>query len=202
MLPDGAYKSLSDRDKLNTCWSMCNQFNKKFLDEASEWMTNEEHQNAPSHAEFMDKAIKKAIAGVLNNEGGPFGCVIIKEGKIIGSGNNRVTSTNDPTAHAEIIAIREACKNLNSFQLEDCILYSSCEPCPMCLGAIYWARPKKVYYACSKADAAKIGFDDAFIYKELNLDNHKRSIPFEQIDRKKALNAFKAWEDKEDKIEY
>lgn len=181
---------------------MCNQFNKKFLDEASEWMTNEEHQDAPPHTEFMDKAIKKAIAGVLNNEGGPFGCVIIKEGKIIGSGNNRVTSTNDPTAHAEIIAIREACKNLNSFQLEDCILYSSCEPCPMCLGAIYWARPKKVYYACSKADAAKIGFDDAFIYKELNLDNHKRSIPFEQIDRKKALNAFKAWEDKEDKIEY
>jgi len=127
---------------------------------------------------------------------------LIKKGKIIGSGNNRATSTNDPTAHAEIIAIREACKNLNSFQLEDCILYSSCEPCPMCLGAIYWARPKKVYYACSKADAAKIGFDDAFIYKELNLDNNKRSIPFEQIDRKKALNAFKAWEDKEDKIEY
>ena len=181
---------------------MCNQFNKKFLDEASEWMTNEENQDAPPHAEFMDKAIKKAIEGVLNNEGGPFGCVIIKEGKIIGSGNNRVTSTNDPTAHAEIIAIREACKNLNSFQLEDCILYSSCEPCPMCLGAIYWARPKKVYYACSKADAAKIGFDDAFIYKELNLENNKRSIPFEQIDRKKALNAFKAWEDKEDKIEY
>ena len=181
---------------------MCNQFNKKFLDEASKWMADEEHQETPEHTGFMDKAIKKAISGVLNNDGGPFGCVIIKDGKIIGSGNNKVTSTNDPTAHAEIIAIREACKNLNSFQLEDCIVYTSCEPCPMCLGAIYWARPKKVYYGCNKADAAKIGFDDAFIYKELNLQNNKRSIPFEQIDRKKALDAFRAWEDKEDKIEY
>jgi tRNA(Arg) A34 adenosine deaminase TadA len=128
--------------------------------------------------------------------------VVIKEGRIIGSGNNKVTSTNDPTAHAEIIAIREACKNLNSFQLEGCIIYTSCEPCPMCLGAIYWARPKKVYYGCSKSDAAKIGFDDDFIYREIDLNIMERTIPFEQINRVEALKAFETWENKEDKISY
>jgi tRNA(Arg) A34 adenosine deaminase TadA len=181
---------------------MCNSFNKKFLDEAAKMINHNDDVDAVDHAQFMDKAIKMAIQGVLKNDGGPFGCIIVKDGQIIGSGNNRVTSSNDPTAHAEVIAIREACQKLNSFQLDDCIIYTSCEPCPMCLGAIYWARPKKVYYGSNKSDAAKIGFDDHFIYKELDLDIEKRTIPFEQLDRNKALKAFKIWEEKEDKTEY
>ncbi len=181
---------------------MCNSFNKKVLDEAAKALEGENDSSLTDHALYMDQAIDAAIKGVLNNEGGPFGCIIIKDGKIIGKGNNKVTSTNDPTAHAEVIAIREACKALNSFQLDDCVLYTSCEPCPMCLGAIYWARPKKVYYGCKKSDAAKIGFDDDFIYKELDLEPGKRTIPFEQINRKEAIKAFEAWEKKEDKIEY
>lgn len=181
---------------------MCNSFNQKFLDEAAKSMAKDANLPEVNHSEFMKQAILKAISGVSKDEGGPFGCIIIKNGIIIGTGNNRVTSTNDPTAHAEVMAIRQACKKLNSFQLDDCIMYTSCEPCPMCLGAIYWARPKKVFYGCNKSDAAKIGFDDDFIYKELELERHKRSIPFEQIDREKALKAFKIWEEKEDKIEY
>lgn len=181
---------------------MCNSFNKKFLDEAAKSLEQQGEHTAADPSQYMDKAVERAIQGVLNNEGGPFGCIIVKDGKIIGSGNNKVTSTNDPTAHAEVIAIREACKAIDSFQLDDCILYTSCEPCPMCFGAIYWARPKKVYYGCNKKDAAHIGFDDNFIYKELDLELIKRSIPFEQLDRNKALKAFKVWEDKEDKIEY
>lgn len=181
---------------------MCNSFNKKFLDEAAKALEHDIDNSTTDHVNFMEQAIDLAIKGVLNNEGGPFGCVIVKDGKIIGKGNNQVTSTNDPTAHAEVMAIREACKALNSFQLDDCVLYTSCEPCPMCLGAIYWARPKKVYYGCNKTDAAKIGFDDNFIYKELNLEPGKRTIPFEQINKETAMRAFQAWEDKEDKIEY
>lgn len=181
---------------------MCNSFNKKFLDEAAKLTEQNNDFEVPIHTKFMERAIEKSIQGVLKNEGGPFGCIIVKDGQIIGSANNRVTSTNDPTAHAEIMAIRDACQKLNSFQLEDCIIYTSCEPCPMCIGAIYWARPKKVFYGCNKSDAAKIGFDDDFIYKELDLDIEKRSIPFEQLDRKNALNAFKVWEEKEDKKEY
>ena len=181
---------------------MCNSFNKKFLDEAARSLERNEKHQLSEHDLFMGKAIDQAVTGVLKNEGGPFGCVVIKEGRIIGSGNNKVTSTNDPTAHAEIIAIREACKNLNSFQLEGCIIYTSCEPCPMCLGAIYWARPKKVYYGCSKSDAAKIGFDDDFIYREIDLNIKERTIPFEQINRVEALKAFETWENKEDKISY
>ena len=154
------------------------------------------------HSSFMDKAVQKAVDGVLLNEGGPFGCVIVKNGVIVGSGNNRVTSSNDPTAHAEIVAIRQACKNLDSFQLEGCVIYTSCEPCPMCLGAIYWARPDRVYYACSKEDASESGFDDGFIYREIQLDPSKRKIIFEQLERENALRAFKAWNDKDDKIEY
>ena len=181
---------------------MCNSFNKKFLDEAAKALEQQGEEATVDHSQFMNKAVEKAIQGVLSNDGGPFGCIIVKDGKIIGSGNNRVTSTNDPTAHAEVLAIREACSKLNSFQLDECILYTSCEPCPMCFGAIYWARPKKVFYGCNKNDAANIGFDDDFIYKELDLDLIKRSIPFKQIDRKNAMKAFKAWEDKDDKIEY
>lgn len=154
------------------------------------------------HKEFMSEAVKVALKGMQKNEGGPFGCIVVKNGEIIGRGNNKVTSTNDPTAHAEVTAIRDACKNLKSFQLDDCIIYTSCEPCPMCLGAIYWARPKKVYYGSNQEDAANIGFDDEFIYKEIPLPYDKRSIPFEQCERDIALEPFKKWTEKEDKIEY
>lgn len=151
---------------------------------------------------FMQEAVNAALKGMQNNEGGPFGCVIVKDGKIVGRGNNKVTSTNDPTAHAEVTAIRDACKNLDSFQLDGCEIYTSCEPCPMCLGAIYWARPDKVYYGSHQGDAANIGFDDAFIYKEIPLPYEKRSIPFEQLAREIALEPFQEWVKKEDKTEY
>jgi len=150
----------------------------------------------------MQEAVNAALKGMEKNEGGPFGCVIVKDGKIIGRGNNKVTSTNDPTAHAEVTAIRDACKNLNSFQLEGCEIYTSCEPCPMCLGAIYWARPSKVYYGSNQIDAANIGFDDAFIYKEIPLPHDKRSIPFEQCAKEIALEPFKKWSKKNDKTAY
>ncbi|NCT11015.1 MAG: nucleoside deaminase [Flavobacteriia bacterium] len=155
-----------------------------------------------THENYMNEAVKAALQGMENNEGGPFGCIVVKDGEIIGRGNNRVTSTNDPTAHAEVIAIRDACKNLNSFQLDGCVIYTSCEPCPMCLGAIYWARPDKVFYGSNQQDAANIGFDDAFIYKEILLPYEKRSILFEQIGRKIALEPFLKWTAKENKITY
>ncbi|WP_304622016.1 nucleoside deaminase [Rhodohalobacter sp. 614A] len=151
---------------------------------------------------FMNRALELARAGMKKNQGGPFGCVIVKNGSIIAEGNNRVTSDHDPTAHAEIIAIRNACRILNSFQLNDCEIYTSCEPCPMCLGAIYWARPKRVYYAANREDAAKAGFDDDFIYKELDLSPEERRIPMIQTERKKAIDLFKEWDLKEDKTQY
>lgn len=151
---------------------------------------------------FMKAAVNEALKGMRNNEGGPFGCVIVKDEKIVGRGHNIVTSTNDPTAHAEVTAIRNACENLGSFQLEGCEIYTSCEPCPMCLGAIYWARPDKVYYGSNQIDAANIGFDDAFIYKEIPLPYNERSIPFEQLARDIALEPFNEWKNKEDKTEY
>ena len=154
------------------------------------------------HKHYMKEAVTAALKGMQNNEGGPFGCVIVKDGKIIGKGNNKVTSTNDPTAHAEVTAIRDACKNLGSFQLEGCTIYTSCEPCPMCLGAIYWARPEKVYYGSTKTDAAHIGFDDDFIYEELKLPYADRSIPFEQLAPEVAITAFQKWAVKEDRTEY
>ena len=154
------------------------------------------------HKHYMQEAVTAALKGMQNNEGGPFGCVIVKDGKIIGKGNNKVTSTNDPTAHAEVTAIRDACKNLDSFQLTGCTIYSSCEPCPMCLGAIYWARPDKVYYGSTQTDAANIGFDDAFIYKEIPLPYSERSIPFEQLAPEIAIKAFNQWTEKEDRREY
>ncbi len=183
---------------------MCNSFNKKFLDEAAKSL-QEHRPEMPSpeiHKHFMKEAIDLAVKGMENNEGGPFGCVIVKDGKIVGRGNNKVTSTNDPTAHAEITAIRDACNNLKSFQLDGCTVYTSCEPCPMCLGAIYWARPDKVFFGSNKKDAAESGFDDDFIYKEIELDYSKRSIPFQQINREEALRAFKIWDEKEDKTAY
>lgn len=150
----------------------------------------------------MLEAIKLSQNGVRNNEGGPFGCVIVKDDKIVGRGNNRVTSSNDPTAHAEIVAIRDACKNLNSFQLEGCEIFTSCEPCPMCLGAIYWARPKIVYFANSRSDAASIGFDDQMIYDEMSAVLDKRKIPIKSIGRDEAYKVFEEWEKKTDKKEY
>lgn len=151
---------------------------------------------------FMLRAIQLAENGMNNNDGGPFGAVIVKDGKIIGEGNNRVTSTNDPTAHAEVVAIRNACANLSSFQLEGCELYTSCEPCPMCLGAIYWARPKAIYYACTRIDAADAGFDDQFIYDELKVDFSERKIPIIQGARIESLEVFNKWKAKVDKTKY
>lgn len=151
---------------------------------------------------FMTEAIRLAAENLKTGKGGPFGAVVVKEGKIVGRGGNSVTSSNDPTAHAEVNAIRDACKNLNTFQLDDCEIYTSCEPCPMCLGAIYWARPKKIYYACSKQDAANAGFDDSFIYEEINISLAERSIPAFQLMQSDALVVFKDWLALENKIEY
>ncbi|ANI88305.1 tRNA-specific adenosine deaminase [Arachidicoccus ginsenosidimutans] len=151
---------------------------------------------------FMQQAVALAYEGIQNNEGGPFGCIIVKDDKIIGRGNNKVTSTNDPTAHAEVIAIRDACKNLNTFQLDDCEIYTSCEPCPMCLGAIYWARPKAIYYANTRKDAASIGFDDSMIYDEMTKKLSERKIPIINVGRNDAVKVFEEWKNKEDKTEY
>lgn len=151
---------------------------------------------------FMKEAISLSEKGVQDNEGGPFGCIIVKDNKVIGRGNNKVTSTNDPTAHAEIIAIREACKSLGEFQLEGCEIYTSCEPCPMCLGAIYWARPQIIYYANTREDAAKIGFDDSMIYEEMKADVKSRKIPAIHLGLKEAQKVFKKWSQKNDKTGY
>jgi tRNA(Arg) A34 adenosine deaminase TadA len=137
-----------------------------------------------------------------SGRGGPFGCVIVRQGQVIARGNNRVTSTNDPTAHAEVTAIREACQKLGTFQLNDCELYTSCEPCPMCLAAIYWARIPEVYYGNTRADAAAIGFDDDFIYQQIPLAPEKRAIAMKPFLREQAAVTFKAWADKADKIRY
>ena len=150
----------------------------------------------------MKEAIQLSFDTMRNNTGGPFGAVVVKDGKIIARGFNKVVSSNDPTAHAEVVAIREACKVLNSFQLDGCEIYTSCEPCPMCMAAIYWARPEKVYYANSKTDAAKIGFDDDFIYEQLALPYPSRQIPLERIMASEALEAFKEWDNKSDKVRY
>ena len=150
----------------------------------------------------MQEAIALSQEGMNKNEGGPFGCVIVKDDKIVGRGNNKVSSTNDPTAHAEVTAIRDACKNLGSFQLTDCEIYSSCEPCPMCLGAIYWARPKVVYFANNRQDAAEIGFDDSMIYEEMNVSIPDRKIPILPLGRTCALKVFEEWREKGDKTLY
>lgn len=151
---------------------------------------------------FMNRAVELAIEKMTQGHGGPFGAVVVKDGKIIAEGFNAVTSTNDPTAHAEVQAIRKACQELGTFQLEDCEIYTSCEPCPMCLGAIYWARPKKVYYACTRKDAADAGFDDDFIYREIAMPPEARTIPMVALGREHALKAFAAWTAKTNKVEY
>lgn len=152
--------------------------------------------------DFMREAIRLSLENMRSGKGGPFGAVIVKDGQIIARGFNQVTSSNDPTAHAEVVAIREACKVLGSFQLDGCEIYTSCEPCPMCLGAIYWARPEKMYYANTKVDAANIGFDDQFIYEEIELPLANRKLKCEHLLNDEALVAFKEWAEKQDKIEY
>ena len=155
-----------------------------------------------SDLHFMEEAIKVAHQNVLSNQGGPFGAIVVKDGKVIGTGRNEVTTSNDPTAHAEVQAIRSACQYLNDFQLIDCEIYSSCEPCPMCIGAIYWARPKAVYYACTKEEAAKIGFDDQFIYEQLSLPVDQRKITMKQIFPNQSDLPFKTWENSKSKVDY
>ncbi len=159
-------------------------------------MITEEDKN------FMRRAIEVAQQGMDKGAGGPFGAIVVKNGEIIAEANNQVTSTNDPTAHAEVAVIRKACQKLGSFQLDDCIIYTSCEPCPMCFGAIYWARPKAVYYGCTKEDAAKIDFDDQFIYDELDKPKEQLKIKFVNILREEAQGVFNNWDQKTDRIEY
>lgn len=151
---------------------------------------------------FMREAIRLSIDNVESGAGGPFGAVVVKDGEIIGRGVNQVTASNDPTAHAEVVAIREACRHLDSFQLQGCEIYCSCEPCPMCLGALYWARPDKIYYANTKEDAAVINFDDQHIYEELDRPLEIRKLPAIQLLRDEALVAFRKWSESTDKEEY
>ncbi len=154
------------------------------------------------NANFMREAIRLSLQPMRGNHGGPFGAVVVRRGKIVGRGWNRVTSTNDPTAHAEVVAIREACRRLKTFRLDDCELYASCEPCPMCLSAIYWARLRKIYYANTRRDAAAIGFDDEILYREVGKSVARRKIPMRQFLRREALKVFAEWQSKPDKIRY
>jgi tRNA(Arg) A34 adenosine deaminase TadA len=151
---------------------------------------------------FMRRAIELSREMMEQGQGGPFGAVIVKDGKIIAEGSNKVTSTCDPTAHAEIVAIRSACGALHDFNLKGCEIYTSCEPCPMCLAAIYWARLDRIYYANARVDAAKIGFDDDFLYKEIPLPIESRSLPMMRLLPEEAILAFDAWDAKADKIRY
>ncbi len=154
------------------------------------------------HIIHLKRAIELSRIGSEAGHGGPFGAVVVKDGIVIGEGFNRVTSSNDPSAHAEIVAIREACKKLNSFQLSGCEIYTSCEPCPMCLGAIYWSRPEKVYFAASRYDAAEAGFDDAFIYEEILIDPSSRKIPMIHSPNQNAKAVFEEWKANPQKISY
>ncbi|MBO6782727.1 MAG: nucleoside deaminase [Alphaproteobacteria bacterium] len=152
--------------------------------------------------EFMRAAIALAEKNVADGVGGPFGAVIVRDGEIVGRGTNLVTSSNDPTAHAEVVAIRDACTTLGTFNLQGCEVYTSCEPCPMCLSAIYWARLDRIFYGNTKADAAEIDFDDAFLYDEIPLPLNKRAIPTEQMLHDESIKAFQAWAVSEDKVPY
>jgi guanine deaminase len=154
------------------------------------------------NGKFMREAIRLSIQMMRRGKGGPFGAVVVRKGKIVGRGSNQVTSVNDPTAHAEIVAIREACKRLKTFQLDDCDLYTSCEPCPMCLSAIYWARLGNVFYGNTRQDAARIDFDDDFIYREVALPIGKRTLKMKQLLHDEALAAFAEWQRKTDKVLY
>ena len=150
----------------------------------------------------MQEAIRRAVENVRSGRGGPFAAIVVKDGHVIAAGTNLVTLTNDPTAHAEVTAIREACSALGTFQLTGCEIYTSCEPCPMCLGAIYWARPDRVYFAATASDAAEAGFDDSFIYNELKRAHGERKIPFEPMMREEGLEPFREWSQKGDRIRY
>ena len=152
--------------------------------------------------EFMQRAIALALDNVKSGRGGPFGALVVKNGKMIAEGTSTVTSTTDPTAHAEIVAIREACKKLGAFQLTGCEIYASCEPCPMCLAAIYWARLERIYFAGTGNDAAKVGFDDSFVYQEIAKARARRKILMTQLMREESLEPFRAWEQNPDKISY
>jgi guanine deaminase len=160
--------------------------------------------NAPvdAHEAFLRLAIAEAVKGVATHQGGPFGAVIVKDGIVIGSGCNQVTATNDPTAHAEVQAIRAACAALGTFQLEGCDVYASCEPCPMCLGALYWARPRAVYFAAGRKEAAAAGFDDAFVYEELGREPDARKLPVIQRAVAETNAPFAAWQSLADKVRY
>jgi len=158
--------------------------------------------NASVNLKFMRAAIRLSREKMRRNDGGPFGAVIVRRGKIVGRGWNRVTSTNDPTAHAEIMVIREACRRLKTFRLDDCELYGSCEPCPMCLAAVYWARIGRIFYAGTRRDAAAVGFDDDLIYHEVARPASRRKIPMRQLLRNDALKVFAEWKKKPDKIRY
>lgn len=151
---------------------------------------------------FLEKAIELSRQGMKNGRGGPFGCVIVMGDEVVGEGSNMVTSSNDPTAHAEVVAIRNACEKLGTYQLSGCEIFTSCEPCPMCLGAIYWARPKRVVYANTRQEAAGIGFDDEFIYDEINAQMMDRKIPFIHLSHPKAIEVFEQWKNWEGKKEY
>ena len=154
------------------------------------------------HARFLQQAIELASANVSSGEGGPYGAVIVKDNRVIAASANQVTRSLDPTAHAEVLAIRQACHILNDFQLSGCTLYSSCEPCPMCLGAIYWARLDRVYFACSREDAASAGFDDSFIYNEISVAPPQRRIAMLQWELENACLPFELWNRKADKVPY
>jgi len=155
-----------------------------------------------NHKKFLQEAVNLSIANVKEGKGGPFGVVIVKNNEIIARGTNQVTAANDPTAHAEIVAIRNACKALNSFQLTDCFFYTSCEPCPMCMGAVFWSRLTAVYFGNTREDAAKIGFDDSFIYEQLALDPEKRLIPSYHLEGTNARDGFDLWHETATKISY
>ena len=161
-----------------------------------------EQAELEQHQRFLKEAVKMAQKGIRKGKGGPFGAVIVKDGKIIARGCNQVTSSNDPTRHAEVDAIRKACKKLGTFELKDCVIYSSCEPCPMCLGAIYWARPKALFFAADRFTAAKYGFDDEFIYKEVPLPVEKRSLKKYCLALEDRNKPFEEWDEKSDKIAY
>lgn len=151
---------------------------------------------------YLQAAVELAREGVKNGMGGPFGCIIVKDGQVVGRGCNRVTSTNDPTAHAEVVAIRDACQKLGDYQLTDCDVYTSCEPCPMCLGALYWARPRRVVYASTRHEAAEAGFDDAFIYREIDIPIGERKIPFDHLSLSEAAALFGSWKENGNKKLY
>lgn len=164
-------------------------------------MSDAENKNRQQE-QFMREAIQMADRNVASGKGGPFAALVVKDGKIIARGTNCVTSANDPTAHAEVVAIRSACEQLGDFQLRDCDFYSSCEPCPMCMGALYWARPSRVFFAAGRMDAADAGFDDSFIYEELELPPDKRKVPSTQLLADEGRQPFDSWKEKSDRVEY